>query len=64
MKAQVGKYFFGRRRNLWGIWMWDYVSETSSSGIFIKDVRSYEEAVSEMYKLNGWGEPKSIKRNF
>ena len=64
MKAQVGQYTFGRHRSLWGIWQWDSVTETGSSAIFIKDVCSYEEAVREVYRLNGWGQPKYIKRKF
>ena len=62
MKAQVGLYKFGRHRNLWGIWQYDHVSETGCSARFIKDVFSYEEAVKEVYRLNGWGAPKYIKR--
>lgn len=64
MKAQVGQYKFGRHYNLWGIWQWDWVSETGSSARFIKDVRTYEEAVTEVYRLNGWGTPQYIKRVF
>ena len=64
MKAEVGKYKFGRHRSMWGIWMYDWVSETGSSARFIKDVFSYEEAVREVYRLNGWGEPKQIRRSF
>ena len=64
MKTQVGQYKFGRHRNLWGIWHWDSVRETGPSATFIKDVRTYEEAVTEVYRLNGWGIPKNIKRIF
>ena len=64
MKAEVGKYKFGRHRNNWGIWQWDWVAETGSSARFIKDVRTYEEAVTEGYRLNGWVTPKYIKRVF
>jgi hypothetical protein len=46
MKAQVGLYKFGRHYNHWGIWQYDWVSETGSSARFIKDVYSYEEAVA------------------
>ena len=60
MKAEVGKYKYGRHRSMWGIWQWDWVSETGSSARFIKDVRTYEEAVTEVYRLNGWGTPKYI----
>ena len=62
MKAEVGKYKFGRHRNNWGIWQYDSVTEFGASARFIKDVFSYEDAVREVYRLNGWGEPKSIKR--
>ena len=64
MKATVGTYHFGRHRNAWGIYVWDKVTETFESSKFIKDVISYEEAVREVYALNGWGEPKSIRRSF
>ena len=64
MKAEVGKYKFGRHRNWWGIWQWDSVSEKGASAIFIKYVRTYEEAVAEVYRLNGWGTSKYIKRVF
>lgn len=61
MQAKVGRYYFGRHYNLWGIWQWTYVNEGKESGRHIKDVQTYEEAVREMYRLNGWGEPKYIK---
>ena len=64
MKAQVGQYTFGRHRNVWGIWQYDMVSETGSSAVFVKDVYSYEEAVREVYRLNGWGVPKQIRRSY
>lgn len=64
VKAQVGKYHFGRHHNRWGIWRYDHVTETGNSSRFIKDVYSYEEAVREVYHLNGWGEPKNIRRLF
>ena len=43
MKAEIGKYKFGRHRSMWGIWQWDWVGETGSSARFVKDVFSYEE---------------------
>ena len=62
---KVGQYKFGRHRNLWGIWQYDHVSENGGwSASFVKDVRNYEEAVTEVYGLNGWGIPKNIKRIF
>ena len=64
MKAKVGLYKFVRHRNWWGIWQYDSVTDTGTSARFIKDVRTYEEAVTEVYRLNGWGEPKQIRRSF
>ena len=60
MKAEIGKYHFGRRFNYWVIWQ----RETLYSSTRIKDVETYEDAVREVYRLNGWGEPKAIKKNF
>ena len=62
MKPQLNKYFFGRLRNAWGIWQWTTADGTQ--GTFIQDAYSYEEAVTEVYRLNGWGTPKNIKRTF
>ena len=64
MKAKVGQYYFGKHRNAWGIWQYDKVAETFCSARFIKDEISYENAVREVYHLNGWGEPKYIRRTF
>ena len=64
MKPQINKYFFGRHRNLWGVYQWTTVTENGAMGTFIKDVYTYEEAVKEVYHLNGWGEPKNIRRTF
>lgn len=65
MKAQVGRYYFGRHYSSWGIWQWDVVDEKGfTSAKHIDDVHSYEEAVKTVYRLNGWGEPKTIKRAF
>lgn len=60
---KVGQYKFGRHRSHWGIWQYDMVTESgATSARFVKDVFSYEEAVREVYRLNGWGEPKNIKK--
>ena len=64
MKPQLNHYHFGRHRNQWGIWQYTTVTETGSSSTHIMDVDSYGEAVVEVYRLNGWGTPKSIKRQF
>ena len=65
MKPYVGLYKFGRPRSKWGIWQYDYVSENGgTTARFIKDVNTYEEAVTEVYKLNGWGTPKQIRQKY
>ena len=64
MALKVGTFHFGRHRRVWGIW----VCESSNNGVtmsqFVKDVCSYEDAVRETYRLNGWGEPKRINKKF
>jgi len=60
MKNKVGQYRFGRHRLMWGIWY----QKTEFAASFVKDVDTYEEAVRETYRLNGWGEPKQIRRTF
>ena len=64
MKAEVGRYYFGRHYSIWGIWQWDVVDATFTSANHIKDVQTYEEAVIEVYRLNGWGTPKTIRRRY
>ncbi len=65
MKAKVGTYHFSRHRSNWGVYMWDVVREDGfATAKFIKDVFTYEDAVREVYHLNGWGEPKYIRRSF
>ena len=63
MKAETGKYHFGRRFDYWTIRQYEAVyADGSSMSRRIKDVRSYEEAVTEVYRLNGWGTPKNIRK--
>lgn len=64
MSAQVGQYTFGRHRNLWGIWRNMQVNENGRCAEFVKDVFTYEDVVREVYRLNGWREPKKIYRRF
>ena len=62
MKAEVGKYHFGRLHNHWGIWQYDYVSEDgrSASSRKIENCDTAEQAYRRIYQLNGWGQPKYI----
>jgi hypothetical protein len=64
MTLTVGTYHFGKHRTAWGIWVCDYANNGSTSSSFVKDVCSYEDAVRETYRLNGWGEPKRIYKRF
>lgn len=65
MTAKVGTYHFSRHRSNWAIYLYDVVREDGfTTSKFIKDVFTYEDAVREVYALNGWGEPKYIKRTF
>lgn len=64
MAEQVGRYQFTKRRCYWIIWQCVSADETTATLVKLKDVYSYEEAVRETYRLNGWGEPKVIKKSF
>lgn len=64
MVAEVGKYFFRKRYTVFYIYQYDVVEDDFESAKHIKDVQTYDEAVKEVYRLNGWGEPKQIRRKF
>ena len=64
MAAEVGKYFFRKRHSIFYIYQYDVVEDGFESAKHIKDAQTYEEAVREVYRLNGWGEPKNIRRKF
>ena len=57
MKAILGQYHYAPHRNLWGVWVWDYVSETGATGTFVKDFHTKEEAREYVWEMNGWGKP-------
>ena len=61
IQAKVGQYFYGRHRSSFGVWVYDYVNnETgSSSGQFVADFKSREDARAYVWKMNGWGTPKT-----
>ena len=48
----------------WPFCSYDVVEDGFESAKHIKDAQTYEEAVREVYRLNGWGEPKNIHRRF
>ena len=64
MAKTVGTYYFGRHYRNWGIWVVVYSNNGSVIGEHVKDVRTYEDAVKETYRMNGWGEPKHIVRKY
>lgn len=54
----IGQHIFGRHYSQWGIWR----ADSLNSATLVKDVATYEEALTETYRLNGWGEPKKLRR--
>ena len=64
MATKIGQYHFGRHRSAWGIWVVESINNGVTMSCFIKDVFSYEAAVKETYRLNGWGEPKRIYKKY
>ena len=64
MTLQVGTYHFGHHHRNWGIWVCTYANNGSTVSEFVKDVWSFDDAVHETYRLNGWGEPKKIYKKF
>ena len=64
MAQKVGTYHFGKHRSNWGIWMVESITNGVVISAFIKDVFSYEDAVRETYRLNGWNQPKRVIRKY
>ena len=64
MTLKVGTYHFSRHRSSWTIYICDYSKDGFSSSSKVKEVATYEEAVRETYRLNGWGEPKRIVKKY
>ena len=64
MTLNIGTYFFKRYHSNWGIWQVENLSNNGMSAAFVKSVFSYDEAVRETYKMNGWGEPKQVIRKY
>lgn len=63
MKATLGQHYYAPHRCFWGVWVWDYVSETGATGKFIKDFRTKEEAREYVWEQNGWGKPSKKLSN-
>jgi len=60
MKAQVGLYHVSRNMENWNVYQYNHVTATSNSSTKIESFPYLEDAIKEMYKLNGWKEPKNI----
>ena len=56
---KVGEFFYRRHRNDYGVWVWENVSADFACGRFIADFSSREEARTYVWKMNGWGTPKT-----
>ena len=64
MAAEVGKYFFRKRYTVFYIYQYDVVEDGSESAKHISSVPTSAQAVKAGYRVNGWGEPKQIRRRF
>lgn len=57
MTAEVGKYVIRKRYSIFYIYQYDVVSDGFESAKHISCVQTYDEAVREVYHLNGWVVP-------
>lgn len=61
---KIGQYFFCHKRNMWSVYQYTSVTETSSSARHIEDCWDYEKAVRTVYSLNGWKQPETVTKRF
>lgn len=64
MAPKVGQYKFQRHYRVWAIYVIDSICNGTMTSAFVKSVATYEDAVKETYRLNGWGEPKRIYKKY
>jgi hypothetical protein len=65
MTAQVGKHYVGRYHSAFAVWQWDSVDENGGTSAHkVQMFWEYEEAVREMYRLNGWKQPEKMYRKY
>jgi hypothetical protein len=65
MKPEVGKHYVTTWLKSYAVQVWDSVSENGCcSGHTVAKFWSFEEAVREMYRLNGWKQPKTIYKRY
>lgn len=58
MVTKDGQYYYAPHRRMWGVWQW-HQFKNGGVGTFYKDYPTKEDARKEVYRLNGWGEPKN-----
>ena len=64
MKPQLGKYYYAPLRNYYAVWQWTSVSERGAMGSKVKEFFDMKEAREYVWKMNGWGTPRTaLKRN-
>lgn len=54
MELRDGQYYYAPHRSSWGIWQHHELGGGYSTGTFVKDCVSRDEARDEVYRLNGW----------
>lgn len=59
LKAKVGQFFYAKHRSRYGVWVYDFVSDTAASGNHVADFSTREEARAFVWEMNGWGTPKT-----
>ena len=64
MASSTKKYFFTRFRNGYAIWTLDKEINGFRSYNKVFTHWDYETVVREMYRLNGWKQPKQVIRKF
>lgn len=64
MTPKVGQYKFQRRYRTWGIYVIESICNGIMTSAFVKSVATYEDAVRETYRLNGWSEPKMVYKKY
>lgn len=57
-----GQYYYAPHRSSWGIWRNHNHDNGLSTGTFIKDCLTREEARKEVYRLNGWKYTNNVKQ--
>ncbi len=49
-----GQYYYAPHRRMWGVWKYQDLGKGFSSGVFVNDFPTREDARMEVRRLNGW----------